>query len=69
MIPPTLFEVIQHIPQWEFNDFKGDRCKENQFEIPTDDGLEEPPEEVGQCKHIEESVVDVLVGIGMLVIN
>ena len=52
MIPPALFEVIKHIPQWVFNVLEADGCEHEQFEITDDDSLREPAQKMAKGKDI-----------------
>ena len=63
MIPPTFFKIVQNISQTVLNDFKGDRCKNNHFQISDHQGFAEPASCVGKSKDIEKSIFEILKGI------
>jgi hypothetical protein len=57
MIPPAFLEVIQNISKRVFDQFKRYRSKKDKFDIPTNESLEKPTQEMSQSKQIKARVV------------
>jgi hypothetical protein len=66
MVPPALLEVVEHVPEGVLDELEGDRGEHDQLEVPADQRLEEPAQEVREGEQVEAGVVETGVGVGQL---